>query len=168
MYYYLIPETDTGCVDDFPSGLSYFFEQVGGYDEYATVSQLENELDIDLSLFQNIYIDDKSIFEEMEKYGEIRDAEEEFKKHAEKTKIRTESMFDLLLIFKNKLEKNRDFANKIKFNSNKELSESIRTLYPPEIEYYKNGKFLKDLDALISIINCYKKNGVRYLRLGYA
>ncbi|WP_420551287.1 hypothetical protein [Tenacibaculum aiptasiae] len=168
MYYYLIPETETDCTNDFPSGLSYFFEQIGGYDEYAAVSQLENELNIDLSLFQKTFTDDESIFKEMEKYGQIKNAEIEFKKHKKETRIKTESILELLIEFKITLEKNKGFTNKIKFKNNQELPENIRILYPPEIEYYGNGEFVKDINDLIMILECYKKNGVEYLRLGYA
>jgi hypothetical protein len=38
----------------FPDGLSFFFEQVGGYDDCAKVSQVSSILNIDLDLFQNI------------------------------------------------------------------------------------------------------------------
>lgn len=168
MYYYLVPETETECTDDFPSGLSYFFEQVGGYDEYAVVSQLEIELNIDLSLFQNTYIEDEYLFEEMEEYGKIKSAKKEIIKHKEKTKIKTETMLSLLLDFKNVLHKNKDFVKKIKFNNNTDLPENIRELCPPKLAYYSNGEFLKDLNDLILILQCYKSNGVKYLRLGYA
>ena len=168
MYYYLIPETETECTNDFPSGLSYFFEQVGGYDEYATVSQLENELDIDLSLFQKTFTDDESMFKEMEEYGQIKNAEKEFKKHKEETRIKTDSLLELLIEFKKKLDKSKDFAGKIKFNNNQTIPENIRILCPPEIEYYRNGEFIKDLNKLILTLECYKKDGVEYLRLGYA
>jgi hypothetical protein len=38
----------------FPNGLSFFFEQVGGYGDCAEVSQVSSILNIDLNLFQNI------------------------------------------------------------------------------------------------------------------
>ena len=168
MYYYLIPETETNCTNDFPTGLSYFFEQVGGYGEYATVSQLENNVNIDLSLFQKTFTEDESMFKEMEEYGEIKNAEQEFKKHKENTRIATESILEVLIEFRNGLKKNKDFANTLKFNNDKKLPKKVRALCPPEIEYYKNGEFIKDLDILILTLECYKKDGIKYLRLGYA
>ncbi len=168
MYYYLIPETETNCTNDFPTGLSYFFDQVGGYGEYATVSQLESILNIDLSLFQKTFIEDESMFEEMEEYGEIKNAEQEYKKHKENTRIATDYILEILIEFRDGLKKNKDFANTLKFNNNKTLPEEVRALCPPEIEYYKNGKFINDLDTLILTLECYKKNGIKYLRLGYA
>ena len=39
---------------EFPDGLSFFFEQVGGYDDFAEVSQVSRLLNIDLELFQKI------------------------------------------------------------------------------------------------------------------
>ena len=167
MYYYLIPETETECTTDFPSGLSYFFEQVGGYGEYATVSQLETELNIDLSLFQNTFTNDESMFKEMEEYGQIENAEKEFINHKKKTRIKTESILKLLIDFKKALKLSNDFAKKIKFNNDESLTEKIRVLCPPKIEYYNNGNFLNDINSLISTIECYKKDGVKNLRLGY-
>lgn len=168
MYYYLIPETETDCTNEFPTGLSYFFEQVGGYGDYSTVSQLEKELNIDLSLFQNIFNENESDFSVMEEYGEIQSAEKEFKKHKEETRMQTESMLELVKEFKNKLNENEDFTNEIKFNSNLILPKNIRNLYPPEIEYYENGEFIKDLNYLMLTLECYIQYEVKYLRLGYA
>jgi len=168
MYYYLIPDRETNCKDDFPSRLSYFFEQVGGYDEYATVSQLEDQLQIELSLFQNTYNDDYSSFEFMEEMGNIENAEKEFIKHKEKTKITTESILNVLLEFQKKLNIDKDFYKKLNFNDNNNLPQDMKILYPPRIDYYSNGNFLKDINSLIKVIQCYKQNGVEYVRLGYA
>src|SRR5262245_53564802 len=41
-------------LSSFPHGLSFFFEQVGGYGERAEVSQVSRILNIDLDLFQNV------------------------------------------------------------------------------------------------------------------
>tara|TARA_R110002050_G_scaffold300120_1_gene467793 strand:- start:83 stop:460 length:378 start_codon:yes stop_codon:yes gene_type:complete len=125
-------------------------------------------LNIDLSLFQKTFTEDESMFKEMEEYGEIKNAELEFKKHKKETRIKTELILELLIEFKITLEKNKDFVNKIKFNNNQELPENIRILCPPEIEYYGNGEFIKDINDLIKTLECYKKRGVKYLRLGYA
>jgi len=168
MYYYLIPESETKCSKDFPEGLSFFFEQVGGYDEYSAVNQLEKELNIDLSIFQNTFVDDIEIFKSMEEFGEIDDYKVEFKKHERKTRIKVEFVITLLLKFKNKIETNKNFASKIKFNNNKDLPKSVRELCPPEIKYYKSGEFLNDINTLIFTLKCFNDDEIKYFRFGYS
>ncbi len=57
MSYYLVPDRQTNCKDDFGSGLTFFFEQVGGYGETAEVEQVSKILNIDLSIFQDVEYD---------------------------------------------------------------------------------------------------------------
>ena len=54
MSYNLIPNKESKCENDFPGGLSFFFEQVEGYGETAEVEQVSRLLDIDLRIFQDI------------------------------------------------------------------------------------------------------------------
>ena len=54
MSYEIIPDKQTRCVNDFGNGLSFFFEQVGGYEETAEVEQVSRILKIDLSVFQDV------------------------------------------------------------------------------------------------------------------
>ena len=54
MTYDIIPNKQTKCANDFGNGLSFFFEQVGGYGETAEVEQVSQVLKIDLSVFQDV------------------------------------------------------------------------------------------------------------------
>lgn len=54
MAYFLVPDKKSACSDDFPDGLSCFFEQIGGFDEKAEVAQVSKVLQIDLSIFQDV------------------------------------------------------------------------------------------------------------------
>ncbi|WP_157887199.1 hypothetical protein [Hymenobacter sp. PAMC 26628] len=62
MDYYISPNTEVKCENEFPERLSQFFEQIGGYGEFAEATQISKILDIDLSIFQDIDYDvhDKS------------------------------------------------------------------------------------------------------------
>ncbi|HEX8506108.1 MAG TPA: hypothetical protein VF630_12135, partial [Hymenobacter sp.] len=64
MDYYIIPEEETACEDSFPDGLSFFFEQVGGYGEAAEVEQVSRILQIDLSVFQETSLNEDAGFED--------------------------------------------------------------------------------------------------------
>ena len=57
MSYFIIPNKKTSCKDDFPDGLSFFFEQIGGYDDKAEVAQVSEILHINLSVFQDVEYD---------------------------------------------------------------------------------------------------------------
>src|SRR3712207_841807 len=54
MDYFIVPDKETDCTDDFPELLSNFFEQVAGLGETAEVRQVSRILGIDLSIFQDI------------------------------------------------------------------------------------------------------------------
>lgn len=57
MNYYIVPNKQTNCENNFGNGLSFFFEQIGGYGEAAEVEQVSKILSIDLSVFQDVEYD---------------------------------------------------------------------------------------------------------------
>jgi hypothetical protein len=54
MSYFIFPNKKTSCKDNFPDRLSFFFEQLDGYDDKAEVAQVCKILHIDLSVFQDL------------------------------------------------------------------------------------------------------------------
>ena len=59
--YYIFTDKETDCTDDFPEGLSNFFEQVGGFGDTAEAEQVSRILGIDLSIFQDVQPADADI-----------------------------------------------------------------------------------------------------------
>lgn len=174
MQYSIVPNRQTPCEDDFGNGLSYFFEQVGGYGDKAEVEQVSRLLEIDLSVFQDVeYVADDSA--EIENHWHDLD-----------------SFIALVDDFMARIRAHPDYYKKVKHNPNKEKQDEAmsRALYagdstqlealtqklqsdplyeyPPERGYLKEGRLLKDLKTLRNTLDCYKKNGVTKVRLEYA
>lgn len=168
MDYYIESNIKTRCKDDFPSGLSFFFEQLGGFDEKSMVSQVEKILKIDLSTFQDYDFD----------------GEENPNKHWKNINAFEKTIDDLLL----KIKADPNYYKKVKFNtidppdygfsSDKIKMERIRQKqreyeksplfgFPIDNGYLSSNEFVSDLNQLKNILKCYKKYGATKIKLGY-
>ena len=146
----------------FPNGLSYFFEQIGGYGEESMVSQVEKILNIDLSNFQNYDFDDN-------------DSDDDCWQKIEEV----EGIIEELLL---KIKAKPNYFNEVKFYagdysqffsmSSTEWKNSINREVNygyPKIEdksYLENG-FIPDLNELKKILDIYKKHGADRIKLFY-
>ena len=172
MTYFLVPDKKGSCSDDFPDGLSYFFEQIGGFDEKAEVAQVSRVLQIDLSVFQDVeynYEDEKEVKKHWHNLPEFA------------------SIVDILIA---KIKMTPDYYKKVIHDPDyqKHLEESIRIgssgdttqysqwlkeaeksnyYYPPDHGYLREGRILKDLNDLKKTLDCYQKNGVIRVRIEY-
>ena len=179
MDYYIIPEKETACEDSFPEGLSFFFEQVGGYDEAAEVEQVSRILEIDLSVFQKL-----SFPEEGEDYEEADD---------EPLTIwhSSESVAALVANLLAKIEAFPDYYKQVLHNpDSKQDDESLKQLlaigdeagmsrqfeelqkkplfmYPPDYGYLSQGSIVEDLKTLHQTLICYQSKGVTRFKLMY-
>nr|WP_315222603.1 hypothetical protein [uncultured Flavobacterium sp.] len=168
MNYTIEANVKTKCKDDFPSSLSFFFEQVGGFGDKSMVSQVEKILTIDLSTFQEYdYMDNE---ESSEKYWkDIR---------------KFEAVIDKLLL---KINANPKYYEKVKYNpikpeysfssdpkerqkilkKEKEYENHPMYGYPNDNKYLSTKGLVEDLQFLKSILKCYKKNGATKIKLSY-
>lgn len=168
MDYSIEANVKTNCQDNFPSGLSFFFEQVGGYGDKSMVSQVERILNIDLSTFQEYdFIDNE---ESSEKYW--------------KNITKFESLIDKFI---SKIKANPKYYQKIKYNpiklgvdfssdpnemkkieqNQKEYENHPMYGYPNDNKYLSSKAILKDLETLKNILKCYKKSGATKIKLNY-
>jgi hypothetical protein len=160
MDYYIEANVKTPCKDDFPSGLSFFFEQLGGFDEKSMVSQVEKILKIDLSTFQDYDFD----------------GEENPHKHWKNINAFEKTIDNLLL----KIKADPDYYKKVKFNpidppeygfssdkkemermkqKQREYQKSTMFGFPKDNGYLSSNRFISDLNQLKNILKCYKKTG---------
>lgn len=187
MDYYIIPDGEVACENEFPESLSFFFEQVGGYEEKAEVSQVSEILQIDLSVFQEISYDDD------EGYGEFADEAEEDESledvptiwHDTATVI---SVIDNLLAkiaaspgyYKQVLHnpnrrKNLDALFKVTASGDEEkIKQGLEVLeskplfgYPSDYGYLSDGGLIEDLKVLRKTLTCYEESGVTRFKLLY-
>lgn len=174
MSYDIIPNKQTKCANDFGNGLSFFFEQVGGYDEKAAVEQISQILKLDLSLFQEIDYN----------YDDANDIEKHW--HP------LDTVSSLVDTFIHKILTHPDYYKQVHHNPddrNKQVDEENRLwqlsdtverdkqiealhqqpfyYYPPDHGYLSQGRLLKDLRILKKTLDCYKKNGVTKIRFEY-
>lgn len=175
MDYYIHTDIKTKCDTDFPNGLSYFFEQLDGYGNNSLVAQISEKLNIDLSIFQD--------------YDYMTDDPDEEKKFWKDINV----FIELVNEFIDKLVNNKNLLNSIKYNSKREIDfNEIRknisinpndtkiddlVKYFSELEshyqfpendgYIENNELLDDLNKFKVNLNCYKKNGVKKIKLMY-
>jgi hypothetical protein len=186
MDYYIIPEIEVNCEHEFPEGLSFFFEQVGGYEEYAEVSQVSKILQIDLSVFQEISYDDG------EEYSDFFDEEEE--KIADDSATIWHSTVTAMLLIDDLLAKIAafpDYHKQVLHNPTRrpalesllqaatardeeklkqmlEEVESIRhSAYPPDYGYLSEERIVEDLKTLRKTLTCYEGSGASRFKLIY-
>lgn len=187
MDYYIIPELEVNCQDEFPEGLSFFFEQVGGYEEYAEVSQVSKILQIDLSVFQEISYDDD------ENYGGPFDEDEEDESPEDSTTIWHDTA-TVVLVIDNLLAKIAafpDYYKQVLHNPNRKqdlntlfqvtasgneetIKLGLETLeskplfgYPSDYGYLSKGELVEDLKILRKTLMCYEDNGVSRFKFMY-
>ena len=187
MDYYVIPEVETACQNDFPDNLSFFFEQVGGYGEYAEVSQVSRILQIDLSVFQEISYDDEEYYD-----GPVD--EDEADESPEDASIIWHDTTTVVRIIDNLLAKIAafpDYYKQILHNPNRkqdldalrqvtasgdegriqqdleELESKPLFSYPSDYGYLSKGEIVEDLKVLRKTLMCYEDNGVSRFKFMY-
>jgi hypothetical protein len=168
MSYFIEANIETNCEDRFPESMSYFFEQIGGYDEKSMVAQVESILKIDLSLFQHYDFPENP-------------------KPASLYWIEIKKMKALLKTLKSKIKANPDYYNEVKYNPVQAIwgisTDSIENArfkqaqveseehpmfgYPNDVGYLSSNTFLKDIYALEAILNCYSRKGATKVKLSY-
>jgi len=174
MSYDIIPNKKTACTNQFPGGLSFFFEQVGGYGEHAEVEQVSRILKIDLSIFQDIDYN----------YEDSSDVERHWHN--------IDTIANVIDSFISKISSNPYYYTHVKHNPNraKQLDEEEKLMhlidtaqlnsrleqlrnqplyyYPPDLGFLSNRRLSKDLSTLKTILNCFKKDGVTKVRFEYS
>ena len=186
MDYYIIPEVEVNCEHEFPEGLSFFFEQVGGYEEYAEVSQVSKILQIDLSVFQEISYDDE------EEHSASFDEEEEAADNSSST-IWHSTVTVILLIddLLAKIAAFPDYHKQVLHNPTRrsalesllqvatakdeeslkqkleEVESSRHFAYPPDYGYLSEGRIVEDLKTLRKTLACYEGSGASRFKLIY-
>jgi hypothetical protein len=170
MDYSIYADRDTKCEDDFPEGLSFFFEQYGGYVEYSEVGQVSALLKINLSGFQH--------------YDYGADDEQEEKQYWQDIGAFRAKVSEFI----HKIEQKPDYYKAVKHGQHpsaswkqmvqamqegdeaiyNEVATSEANLYPPDYEYLSSGSLKKDLLRLKGILECFKKAGVQKIKLMYS
>jgi hypothetical protein len=173
MSYFIIPNKKTSCNDYFPDGLSFFFEQIGGYDDKAEVAQVSEILHIDLSVFQDVEYNPEDQTEadkhwhDIEPFAAIVDsftakikAQPDYYKKVIHNPNAKQQRAEL-----SRLSSMRDTAGYTQLSAT--FEQQPYYYYPPDYGYLSESRILTDLDALRQILACYKKNGVTKIRLEY-
>lgn len=167
MDYYIEANVKTPCKDGFPSGLSFFFEQVGGYEEKSMASQVEKILKIDLSTFQEYDFEDSSMPN----------------KYWKNINVFEKTIDDLLF----KIKGNPNYFKRVKYNpvyedyvyssDKKDMEKNLQKMkeyeknpmhdYPYNNGYLNSNKFVAELNQLKALLKCYKKHGATKIKLTY-
>lgn len=155
MDYYIETKEEIEEEFEFPEGLSYFFEQIGGYGDTSMVSQVERILEIDLSLFQNIssYSEDDGEFDD--EFDEDDDSEEY---ESEGPWLSVEDIQRLTRAFLTKISENPDYHKHVKYSGN---------LYPEDTGYLSTGEIVDDLSEFDKTLTKLKANNCLEIRLIY-
>ncbi|MBS0425458.1 MAG: hypothetical protein JSR71_13845 [Proteobacteria bacterium] len=174
MSYDIIPNKQTKCANDFGNGLSFFFEQVGGYGETAEVEQVSQVLKIDLNVFQDVdynYDDQNDVANHWHDIDTISSLVDTFI-----NKIVAQPNY-YKQVHHNPVDRNKlvDEENELwKLTDTVERDKKIEALHQQPFYYYPNdrgylsqGKLLKDLQTLKKTLGCYKKSGVTKIRFEY-
>lgn len=173
MDYFIVPNKQTTCKDNFGNGLSFFFEQVGGYGETAEVEQVSKILNIDLSVFQDVEYDPEDQAEVETRWHGI----DSFTAIVDNfiTKIKAQPDYHKKVIHNPNKQKQDDEVSKLIYMKDTakaakmlaELEKQPFYYYPPDYAYLREGRILKDLQTLRKTLDCYKRNGVTKVRLEY-
>ncbi|MFT3704173.1 MAG: hypothetical protein QM802_17530 [Agriterribacter sp.] len=174
MSYDIIPNKHTKCANDFGNGLSFFFEQVGGYGETAEVEQVSQVLKIDLNVFQDVdynYDDQNDVANHWHDIDTISSLVDTFI-----NKIVAQPDY-YKQVRHNPVDRNKqvDEENELwKLTDTLERDKKIEALHQQPFYYYPNdhgylsqGRLLKDLQTLKKTLGCYKKSGVTKIRFEY-
>jgi hypothetical protein len=174
MDYYIIPDEQTDCEDNFPESLSFFFEQVGGCGEYAEVEQVSRILQLDLSVFQELsYEDDDDMPAELNWHDidTFADLIDDFIARIK----RQPEYYTQVLHNPNHYSELNDLQQSVLASTNsadyqKQLEEMQKRplhKYPPDRGYLSEGLLGADLEVLQQTLQCYKSRGVAKIRLMY-
>ena len=173
MYYYIVPNKSTQCKNDFGNGLSFFFEQVGGYGDKAEVEQVSKLLDIDLSIFQDVGYDPEDKVEVEKHWHDLNTFTTIVDKFIDK--INGNPEYYKKVVHNPEKKKLDDELSQILYMKDTARAEKLRKIleanpfyyYPPDYGYLSEGRILKDLKTLKKTLECYRKNGVTKVRLEY-
>lgn len=173
MSYAIVPDRATPCTNDFGNGLSYFFEQVGGYEEFAEVSQVSRVLHLDLSLFQDVaynYEDSKDVAQHWHRLDSVSRVVDRFiaaiKAHPDYYRaVRHNPKQAQQLVEMERIGTLTDSAEQER--ALKKLMAEPYYYYPADHGYLRSGRLLKDLQTLRHTLRCYQQHGVRNVRLEY-
>lgn len=184
MDYFIIPDIQVECDDNFPEGLSFFFEQIGGYGEYAEVEQVSRILQIDLSVFQEISFESEGEYDEGNNESEV---EEESHTTWHDVKL----IVDIVNALLNKIDAFPDYYKQVIHSPNRknDIQKLMQTIskgenenavhqletlqahefynYPYDKDYLSKGKIVEDLIALRETLQCYQGKGVSKIKLLY-
>ncbi|WP_196888134.1 hypothetical protein [Aureivirga sp. CE67] len=179
MYYFFETNNNYKSEKQFPYVLSYFFEQIGGYDDKSVIVQLEKILEIDFSIFQNTYFDDADF-----EFDEFLD--EETRKSIENSKnvnwIKIEEIQNVVLEFIEKSKIAKDYFSKVIFSTDEDdeklrgmnYSESLKyeeenpnCFYPVNNSILSKENIENGFLEINEIMNEFKNNEVKELRLRY-
>jgi hypothetical protein len=122
----------------FPHGLSFFFEQVGGYGDNGEVSQVSSLLNIDLNLFQNI------------DFPENPDSDGTWQT--------IDNVVDKLMEFKQAIKKNPGYFEKVLHGGK---------MHPPDYGYLSKDIISKDIEELETNLVLLREKGSKKIRLLY-
>ncbi len=170
MRYLIKPDKHTSCEGQFPYELSFFFEQMSGYGTKSEASQLSELFDMDFSVFDRSPQGIESIEEEVNMWKDITE------------------FTDLVSTFLTKLILKPEYHLYIRHNENqRRQDEQLVTLgikdstkflelleqfqaepdygYPSDYGYLSSGRIIKDLSDLKNLLQCYKKNGAKKVKL---
>ena len=173
MSYDIIPNKKIKCANNFGNGLSFFFEQIGGYGETAEVEQVSRILGIDLSVFQDVnynYEDSTDISGHWHSIDSLSLLIEEFI-----SKIQNNPDYYKQVLHNPDIEKQLEEENRIwNIEDSTERDTQLNSLraqpfyyYPPDYGYLRDGRIFNDLRILKQTLICYKKSGATEIRLTY-
>lgn len=173
MSYSIVPNKPTTCANNFASGLSFFFEQVGGYEETAEVEQVSKILKINLVIFQDVDYN----------YQDKKDVEKHWHPISTTSSVVDEFIQKLVAHpgYYKQVHHNPDRAKQLAaeqklwdITDTAERSKQLEQLrkqpfyyYPPDYGYLSQGRLLRDLYALKKVLDCFKKSGVTKIRFEY-
>ena len=173
MCYYIVPNKPTQCKDDFGNGLSFFFEQVGGYGDKAEVEQISKLFNIDLSIFQDVEYDPENKAEIDRHWHDLNTFTSIVDQFI--VKINANPGYYKKVVHNPDKKKQDDELSRILYMKDTAKAEKLRKqlesnpfyYYPPDYGYLSEGRILKDLKILKKTLECYRKNGVTKVRLEY-
>jgi hypothetical protein len=172
MDYYIKANIKNNCENDFPEGLSNFFEQFPVSDFNSEVRQVSQILDINLDAFQ-AYDHGTDDLKEEQCWQDI------------------EAFASLVDSFINKIEQNRDYYRKVRYNKDgasvngqlhelfskndvNAMADMLHSLhqnsdiyFPEDRGYLSENRIVKDLYELKETLSCYKKAGATEILLSY-
>ncbi|OON69226.1 hypothetical protein B0919_07950 [Hymenobacter sp. CRA2] len=173
MNYFIQPDRELDCPNDFPEGLSYFFEQVGGYGEGSEVAQVSGLLGLDLSAFQHYgYFDDEDEPQFWQDLGGFialvdaflrRLAEEPHYYRAINHRTPTNWEATTEQLEATLLSPDTSMA----YDLLAQLPKMPQNPYPEDRGYLSSGQLGQDLQTLRQTLACYQQYGAQKIMLIY-